>query len=53
MAPTMAWAQLVLLGVAAASPVDGLQKVLGLSPTETDAQSQRKLNGRFLHITGM
>lgn len=54
MAPTAAWTQLLLLGlcrIAATSPVDGLQKVL--SPPETHAQSQRKLNGKFLHITGM
>lgn len=54
MAPTAAWTQLLLLGLgrmAATSPINGLQKVL--SPPEADAQQQRKLNGKFLHITGM
>lgn len=52
MAPTTAvWLLLGLGSLATASPIDGLQKVL--SPSETGAQTQRKLNGKFLHITGM
>ena len=53
MATLALWSQLLLLGlgsVGLASPIDGSQKVLHTPETLTKF---RKLNGRFLHITGM
>lgn len=53
MAPLALWWQLLLLTlghIAAASPIGGAQQVL--HPPETQTKP-RKLNGKFLHITGM